>query len=144
MSADDIAALLAQRVVERVKVDVEAARRNLVAANAHLRAAEAVASDDPTGAFVLAYDAMRKAISAHMRANGLRVTSRPGAHERTGRYARAALDACEIDGHLAAFDDLRRVRNKTEYDALIVTEATAADAVVHSRAIVDAVERDLT
>ena len=78
-----------------------------------------------------------------MRVNGVRVTSRPGAHGRTGRYARAALDGRGIDDHLAVFDDLRRVRNKTEYDALLVTEATARDAVAHSRAIVEAVERDL-
>lgn len=143
MSADDVAALLAQGVVERVKVDVKAARRNLLAANAHLHAAETVTAVDPTGAFALAYDATRKAISAHMSTNGLRVTSRPGAHERIGRYARAALDSHEIDDHLVVFDDLRRLRNKTEYDALIVTGATAADAILHARAIVGAVEREL-
>ena len=143
MSAEDVTALLAEGVLEPVKVDAEAAHRDLDTASAHLRAAEAIASIDATGAFALAYDAMRKAIAAHMRVNGVRVTSRPGAHGRTGRYARAALDGRGIDDHLAVFDDLRRVRNKTEYDALLVTEATARDAVAHSRAIVEAVERDL-
>lgn len=143
MSADDIAALIAARVVEEVAADGRAARRNLLAAEAHLKAAATIASDDPTGAFALAYDAIRKAISAHMSANGLRVTSRPGSHQRTGRYARAALDAHEIDEHLSAFDDLRRVRNKTEYDALIVTESTARDAIVHAHGVVAAVVADL-
>lgn len=143
MSAEEVAALLADGVIEQVKTDVEASRRNLRAAQGHLRSAETVAADDSTGAFALAYDAMRKAIAAHMGANGVRVTGRPGAHHRTGRYARAALDAHGIDEHLAAFDDLRRLRNKTEYDAVIVTEATATEAVAHARAVVEAVERDL-
>lgn len=143
MTPADVSALVAQGVVERVKPDGRAARRELDAAEAHLGSAEAIVRLDPTGAFVLAYDALRKAISAHMRANGLRVTNRPGAHERTGRYARAALDEHEIDQHLAVFDDLRRVRNKTEYDALLVLEETVELALVHSRAIVAAVEADL-
>lgn len=143
MNAEEVAALLSEGVVERVRTDIGAARRNLLAANAHLRTAETVASDDSTGAFALAYDAMRKAIVAHMGANGFRVTGRPGAHQRTGRYARAALVGHDIEEHLAAFDDLRRLRNKTEYDAVVVTEAAVVDAVAHARAIVDAVERDL-
>lgn len=143
MSAEEVARLLAQGVIERVKADAGAARRNLVAAEAHLRTAETVASVDSTGAFTLAYDAMRKAIVAHMGANGFRVTGRPGAHERTGRYARAALDEHGIDEHLARFDDLRRLRNKTEYEAVIVAEGTVVDAVAHARAIVEAVQRDL-
>ena len=143
MSAEEIAGLLAGGVIQRVKADMRAARRNVLAANAHLRAADTVAADDPTGAFVLAYDAMRKAIVAHMGANGLRVTGRPDAHERTGQYASAALNAQGIDEHLAAFDDLRRLRNKTEYEAVIVLEATATEAVAHARAVVEAVEREL-
>jgi hypothetical protein len=143
VSAEEVAALLAEGVIETVRADLTAASRDVRASESHLRAAEMIASYDPTGAFALAYDAMRKAVVAHMRANGYRVTSRPGAHQRTGRYARAALGGHAIDEHLAAFDDLRQVRNKTEYDALIVAEATAADAVRHARAIVEAVERAL-
>jgi hypothetical protein len=144
VSTEDLAALIAEGVVEPVRVDREAARRDLDAAAAHLRAAEEIASIDATGAFALAYDGMRKAISAHMRVSGVRVTNRPGAHARSGRYARSVLAAREIDEHLRAFDDLRRVRNKTEYDALLVTEATARDALTHSHAILEAVEADLS
>lgn len=144
MSAGRAEKLINEGVVERVTADPEAARRNLDAARAHLRAATAILSEDPTGAFALVYDAMRKAIIGHMNAKGLRVTSRPGAHQRTGRYARAALAGRGIEEHLAAFDDLRRVRNKTEYDALLVTQSTATDALAHARAIVDAVEADLS
>jgi hypothetical protein len=132
LTAEEVAALLAEGVVEQVKTDIAAARRNLLAAHAHLRTAETAAFDDSTGAFVLAYDAMRKAIVAHMSANGFRVTGRPGAHERTGRYARAALAGHDVEEHVAAFDDLRRLRNKTEYNAVVVTEAAVVDAVAHA------------
>ena len=48
---------------------------------------------DAVGAFSLAYDAMRKALVAHMRAHGFRVRSGEGAHYQTGRYGLAALSS---------------------------------------------------
>ena len=144
MSSEKLATLLAEGAIERVKEDRKAADLNLGSAESHLRSAEAVAADDSEGAFVLAYDAMRKAILAHMQANGFRVSARPGAHYRTGLYAPSALDERGIDEHLAAFDDLRRLRNKSEYKAVRVEETDVAEAVVHARAILDAVKVDLS
>ncbi len=143
MNADDVDALLAEGVLARVVADTEEARRELDAAKAHLRGAKAAVKVDPTGAFTLAYDAARKAVVAHMRANGFRVGRRFGVHVQTGRYARAALRGPDADRHLTAFENMRIVRNDTEYGAEIVSAADAAEALAHARAIVAAVEAEL-
>jgi hypothetical protein len=143
MSGKGVEALLAEGVLARVPPDLEEARRELTTAERHLRGAEAAAAVDPTGAFALAYDAARKAVVAHMRASGLRVRSRFGAHYQTGRYARTALANRDIDEHVDAFVDMREVRNDTEYEGEIVTLSDAEEAMTHARAIVAAVERDL-
>jgi YD repeat-containing protein len=143
MADRELEKLLQDRVVRRVDPDGPTARVELSTARAHLETAATVASTDPNGAFQLAYDAARKAIAAHMRANGYRVGSGASAHVKTGQYAGAALDAEALAPHLDAFDDLRALRNQSEYDALLLDEADARDALDHARAIVDAVERDL-
>ena len=53
-------------------------------------------ASDSTLAFTALYDAIRKAISAHMRAHGYRVGRGPGAHAKTGEYAQAAEHASVI------------------------------------------------
>lgn len=143
MTADEVGALLAEGVVVRVVADQEESQKELAAAKTHLLGAEAASQHDPTGAFSLAFDAARKAVVAHMRANGLRVRPRFGAHYQTGRYARAALTGRVADEHLSALEDMRVVRNDTEYGAEVVEGSDAAEALAHARAIVDAVERDL-
>lgn len=143
MSDAELEALVAEGVLVRVPQDLDEARRELATAEQHLRGAAAAADVDPTGAFALAYDGARKAVVAHMRASGLRVRPRVGAHYHTGRYARAVLGNREIDAHLEAFVDMREVRNDSEYEGVIVAASDADEAMTHARAIVDAVERDL-
>jgi hypothetical protein len=143
MSEADVEALVAEGVLDRVPPDLEEARRELATAELHLQGAEAAAGVDPTGAFTLAYDAGRKAVVAHMRAHGLRVRSRFGAHYQTGRYASASLVARGIDEHLVAFVNMREVRNDTEYEGEVVAVSDAAEALSHARAIVAIVKRDL-
>ena len=82
---------------------------------------------------------MRKAIQAHMRANGYRVTKGAGGHRKTGEYALAALDALDIGPHLDEFDALRQLRNQSEYEALFVQSDEVEHALEHARSIVDAV-----
>lgn len=82
---------------------------------------------------------MRKAIQAHMRANGYRITKGPGAHVKTGEYALAALDALRIEAHLDEFDALRQLRNQSEYEALFVQPDEVQEVLAHARAIVEAV-----
>lgn len=143
MTAAEVGALLAEGVVVRVAADREESQKELAAAKMHLLGAEAASQHDPTGAFSLAYDAARKAVVAHMRANGLRARPRFGAHYQTGRYGRAALTGQVADEHLSALEDMRVVRNDTEYEAEVVESSDAAEALAHARAIVEAVERDL-
>ncbi len=143
MTAEQLAELIREGVLERVPRDRAAAGRDLDAASAHLQSLELVSATDPTGAFALAYEAIRKAIVAHMRANGLRIRGSRGAHFQTGRYALAALESLGVTEHLLAFEDLRRLRNKSAYEAVLVENVDVAEAVAHALAIVAAVEADL-
>src|SRR5919201_6741460 len=96
--ADDLRRLLDAGFLEEVAPHGEDALLRLGEAERHLASAEQIAASDPNGAFQLAYDAARKAVTAHMLARGLRVTNRPGAHATTGRYAfdRARRGLCSF------------------------------------------------
>ncbi|CAN5758081.1 hypothetical protein BH18ACT13_BH18ACT13_21200 [soil metagenome] len=84
MKSREVDALISEGVIVRVRADGKAARLDLTVARSHLASAAAVVDSDPVGAFALAYDAMWKALVAHMRANGLRVRSGVGAHYQPG------------------------------------------------------------
>ena len=142
MTHEDLQRLIDSDVVRRVEIDAEAAKRDLDAARAHLASARLLADSDPTGGFVMAYDATRKAIAAHMRAAGLRVRKGPGEHERTARYAAAALDP-DLSDHLDALDGMRRLRHQSEYGARLIRPDELETALGHAHAIVDSVARDL-
>jgi len=143
VSDDDVARLVGEGVIRHAEADLRGARTELATARVHLETAASVASQDPAAAYAIAYDAARKAISAHMRATGFRVGKGHGAHARIGVYAAAALDDRGIDEQLERYDELRRLRNQAEYDALLVDEADVGDALDQAAAIVAAVERDL-
>lgn len=143
MSEDEVAKLVDEGVIRPAEADLRGARTELATARVHLETAAAIASRDPAAAYAIAYDAARKAIAAHMRARGLRVGKGPGAHTRISVYAAAALDGHGIDEQLERYDELRRVRNQSEYDALLVDEADVSDALDRAAAIVAAVERDI-
>jgi hypothetical protein len=98
---------------------------------------------DAVGAFGLAYDAMRKAIVAHMRASGFRVRSGVGAHYQTGRYGLAALSGRGADDALRAFDRLRSLRNRSEYRGALVKEADVDVALAHAHAVVEVVALEI-
>jgi hypothetical protein len=93
MTEADVQRLLADRKITRVDPDLVTALEEIATARRHIAAAAEIAELDPTLAFTGLYDAMRKAIQAHMRANGYRVSKGTGGHRKTGEYARAALDA---------------------------------------------------
>jgi hypothetical protein len=68
MSDDDIRQLLVDGAIEQVEPDPETAAGELAVARSHLTSAELITDQDPSGAFALGYDAMRKAsprICAH-------------------------------------------------------------------------------
>ncbi len=143
MKSREVDALISEGVIVRVRADGKAARLDLTVARSHLASAAAVVDSDPVGAFALAYDAMRKALVAHMRANGLRVRSGVGAHYQTGRYGLAALDRQGIDGALGEFDTLRSLRNRSEYRGALVKEADVYEAISHAQAVVDIVTGEI-
>jgi hypothetical protein len=144
VSDADTQALVDEGVLLRVPADRKAAQRAVSIARTHIAGAESSSDVDPTGSFTVAYDAARKAVVAHMRAHGLRVRSRFGAHLQTGRYAQAALMGRGIDAHVEAFVSMREVRNDTEYEDEIVATSDSAEALDHARAIVDLVEAELS
>lgn len=143
MTGDALARLLADGAIERVAPDRPAAGAELDVARRHLESAALLASSDPTAAFAVGWEAIRKAVAAHMRARGVRARRGPGQHERTGRYARAALAGAGIDPHLDAIDDLRLLRNQSQYEGLAVEPAEVHELLAHARAIVGAIRDDL-
>lgn len=136
-------ALVAEGVLGRVPPDRETAMRELDIAHRHLSSVESLAETDPSGAFALGYDAVRKSLTAHMRVHGIRARSGGGQHERIGRYALAAFDRPDVMGHLERYDTLRRLRNRSQYDGLAVEPEEVEELLVHARAIVAAVAGSL-
>ena len=143
MADETVDELIARGSVRRAEPDADAARRELSAARLHLESAATLMSTDPTAAFAIVYEATRKAISAHMRLRGLRVSAGAGAHARIGRYAVAALDDPAIAVHVKRFDDLRKLRNQSAYEGLLIEPVEVAEALVHAEAIVSAVAGEL-
>jgi hypothetical protein len=92
---------------------------------------------------VLAYDAARKAIEAHMRANGLRVGSGEGAHAKLARYGVSVFGDSDAGESFRMLDRVRRMRNSVQYDAFVVEDADVQFALEQAEAIVSAVERVL-
>ena len=74
MSQEELDALVAEGVIEPVAPDPETARIELEQARLHVESAAEIAERDPVAAFAIGYDAIRKALSAHMRGSGYRVT----------------------------------------------------------------------
>jgi hypothetical protein len=143
MSQEELDDLVAEGALERVAADPETARIELDQARLHAETAAEIADRDPVAAFAIGYDALRKALSAHMRHRGYRVARGPGHHARTGRYAVAAIDDPMLEDHLDAFDELRQMRNQSEYDALILGADDVADALDHADAIINAVDNEI-
>lgn len=143
MTDADVRRLLADGKIRTVVADPETARAEIAVARRHVASAEKIMADDPTFALAGLYDALRKAITAHMWSRGYRVTRGPGAHAKTGEYSRAALDHLDIGSHLDEFDALRALRNQSEYEALHVEVAEVQEGLEHVRAIVEAIAGDL-
>jgi hypothetical protein len=143
VGSEELDALLSGGLIVRVSSDVESGRADLETARAHLASAPLVAGTDAVGAFSLAYDAMRKVLVAHMRANGYRVRSGVGAHYQTGKYGLAALSGRGVDDALRAFDGLRSLRNRSEYRGALVKEADVEVAMSHAQAVLQVVAAEL-
>ena len=132
-----IAELVQDGRIELVPADPDASRTILLEAKRHLESARAVAISDPNGAYVLLYDAARKAGTAHMLANGYRVTPRAGAHQAVVAYAEETLGGADV----AHLDRMRRNRNRSEYDVKVFGAAEVDADLGYARVVVAAVEK---
>jgi len=101
--------------VDRVIPDLEIARRMLEDAARHLATAStAKLSGDLSGAYQLAYDAMRKSAASLLEAQGLRATSR-GGHLAVQEAVIAQFGTAVRA--FRSFGRIRRARNAFEYPA---------------------------
>ena len=110
-----VKALVAKGMLETVTSDPPTARRILEEAARHVEAAQRIATVDPGGAYVLSYDAARKAISAVLLASGYRAMAVPGAHYAIARAAISLGSGPEEKSLLRRLDRMRRERNRSEY-----------------------------
>lgn len=120
--------LVAKGLVEAVEADEDVARQWINDAARHLEAAKSIADLDPSGAYVLAYDAARKSITAALLRTGHRVKSRPGSHQALSQFAKD-LSERKKEPALARFDRLRRDRNRSEYGSKTFGKAEVQEAI---------------
>lgn len=121
-------------LIEKVTVDRAMATEWLDDSERHLSAAKQIADLDPSGAYILAYDAARKSIAAALLISGHRVLSRPGAHRALAEYADWLADKTDEQA-LTRFDRLRRNRNRSEYGSRTFGRAEVTEAIDTARAI---------
>jgi hypothetical protein len=108
-----VQALIDAGELDRVTPDLVIARRMLEDAARHLAtAAAAKQAGDLSGAYQLAYDALRKSAASLLEAQGLRATSR-GGHLAVQEAITAQFGA--VVSVLRSFGRIRRARNNFEY-----------------------------
>lgn len=125
--------LLKEGLIESAPADSQTARLWIADAHRHLEAARQIAEIDRAGAYSLSYDAARKSLTAHMLSSGWRPRSVPGAHWAVARYAAALPSATAA---LRRFDDMRRIRNRSEYGVRALGDQEVADAIETAAVIV--------
>jgi hypothetical protein len=138
-----IAQLVAQGRLEGIAADLTAAWNRIDEAKTHLESSATLASTDTSLAYVALYDAARKALTAHMQANGYRATNRTGAHQAVGLYAEATIATGNAKPHIDAFDRMRQIRNRSEYGSQIIGQQMLSTDLHHAREIIAAVETSL-
>jgi hypothetical protein len=110
---DRIAALLEATELQRVTPDSSVAQILLEDAGRHLATAAAgLSSGDLSGAYQLAYDALRKSAASLLEVQGLRATSR-GGHIAIQDAAQAQFGSTVRA--FRSFGRIRRARNSFEY-----------------------------
>lgn len=122
-----VAELLRSGRLEVVPADRATAAVRLARAEQHLDTAAALIGHDNEVAYGSLYDAARRAVTAHMLANGLRAPAKPGAHEAVGIYAVIRL----TDPSSSVLQRLRR--NRSEYDDIIVGRQDVETDLQHAR-----------
>lgn len=91
-----------------------------------LSSAHILIDTNPVGAFMLTYDAARKALTAILANQGLRPMGSEGGHAVLLDVALAQLDP-PLGDDLREFDWMRRIRNNSAYPSPERSVANAAD-----------------
>jgi HEPN domain-containing protein len=132
--------------IERLAPSGANARHLVQEARRHLASAEVLAgTDDVSAAFVMAYDAARKALTAILAVQGLRVRGGTGGHAVLLDVARPQFPDHAMA--LSRFDWLRNLRNATQYPDFQRPTATVEDvdaAIPAASQIVDLAETFIT
>lgn len=135
---EQIEDLLARDLIQRVSSDPRAVARLLADAERHLATAgRAIDSGDLAGAYQLAYDAARKALTALLLRQGMR-TRGPGAHANLIIAVQELHAGSPGLDDLTRFDRIRRVRNRSEYGGYEFDEELVRNDLAIARTIVDA------
>jgi hypothetical protein len=141
---DMVTRLIEAGELERVTASEEQARAMLADARRHLGSARAIVESDALGAYVLTYDAARKAIAGVLEAQGLRATSR-GGHVVLYDAAMAQFDP-PLGSLIRPFNRMRARRIQVEYASSenpeIRPEEVLAD-LEKAAALIDMAERVL-
>ncbi|HJE51653.1 MAG TPA: hypothetical protein K8V15_06710 [Tessaracoccus flavescens] len=117
-----LAELIRERRIETVARDDAQVAKLLEQSAAHLASSRMIGHTDPEGAFSLAYDSIRKQLTAILLDHGFRAKS-AGSHAATGQAVSILLKGFDVEG----FEWLRLVRNATEYGSDKRPSATLAD-----------------
>jgi hypothetical protein len=115
--SDVVERLIAKGLLQPVPQDQLRTERLLDDAARHLGSAEKALDGDLAGAYQLAYDGARKAVTALLAAQGLRVRARAG-HSMLVEVVVALYGGHEGGDVLAQLDRMRRIRNEAEYAGL--------------------------
>lgn len=110
---DEILALLDHEELTQVVADPALAEHLLAAASRHLVSAETLCDSDPELAYAALYDAIRKAMSAMLQAQGLRPTS-AGGHVAVQRAIQAQFGA-SMGALLRPVNRIRTTRHAVQY-----------------------------
>ena len=127
-------------LIEKVEPDQATATGWFDDAGRHLEAATRIADLDPSGAYVLAYDAARKSLAAAPLMTGHRILSRPGSHQALAQYAESIATQTD-EPALTRFDRLRRNRSRSEYGSRTFGKAEVQEAIDTAGAILGACAR---
>jgi len=128
---------IATRDLERVTANMAAAGDRINDARRHVRSARALADDDTPLATAACHDAIRKAITAHMLANGLRPRGGEGSHRIVLEYARTQLGDVIDEDDLEEAREIRQDRALAEYGDFPTRQLNSA----HVRAAAQVAER---
>lgn len=113
--------------IERIVKNMAAAGERINDARRHLKSARLLTQSDVTLAITACYDAIRKAITAHMTANGYRPRNGNGTHRIVLQYARSQLDGAITVADIDRADALRRDRATAEYGDFAASRLGASD-----------------